>query len=259
VARDRGQIQRLLTPDFIGIGAMRSGTTWLVRALRTHPDVWMSRRKEVHFFDRRIDEGRIPLLPSWEARLRYAAFFAEGRIRRRRVTGEITPEYAILDRSRIELVHRWMPDVQLVFVMRDPVERGWSHIRKDASEPRMHLPQDPSIEEMQAFLDHPDIRARGDYVACIARWTEFFPPERFCFLFLEDIERDPAGVLRDLALFLDIDPDHDYDAELLHTRQNTRPDSGIPPEIADHLRCQFAGEAEALERLVGRRVPWAGA
>ena len=47
-------------PDFIGIGAQKAGTTWLARNLQAHPEIHMP-RKEVHYFDRKIRDKRIPL------------------------------------------------------------------------------------------------------------------------------------------------------------------------------------------------------
>ena len=45
-------------PDFLGIGAQKAGTTWLGRNLQAHPEVWMPRVKEVHYFDEKIHESR---------------------------------------------------------------------------------------------------------------------------------------------------------------------------------------------------------
>jgi hypothetical protein len=51
-----------LYPDFLGIGAQKAGTTWLGRNLEAHPEVWMPRVKEVHYFDEKIHESRNPTL-----------------------------------------------------------------------------------------------------------------------------------------------------------------------------------------------------
>ena len=49
-------------PDFLVVGAQKAGTTWLYRSLRTHPQVWMPREKELHYFDEkiRLDGGSGP-------------------------------------------------------------------------------------------------------------------------------------------------------------------------------------------------------
>jgi hypothetical protein len=77
-------------PDLLGIGAQRSGTTWLWENIRRHPDVWFWRTKELHFFDRRLEKRYFPFLPvESEAAARYALFFLPGKLRGK-VTGEIT-------------------------------------------------------------------------------------------------------------------------------------------------------------------------
>jgi hypothetical protein len=47
-----------LYPDFLGIGAQKAGTTWLGRNLQAHPEVWMPRMKEVHYFEEKVHESR---------------------------------------------------------------------------------------------------------------------------------------------------------------------------------------------------------
>ncbi len=248
-------LRRFLVPDLLGIGAMRSGTTWMERRLRLHPQIWMSRRKEVHFFDRRMDRGRIRWLPVWEARLRYALFFIEGRLRGRRVTGEITPEYAVLPDERIALIRQWMPDVKILFLMRDPIDRAWSHARKNISEGRA-IRKNATEDDILTFLQHPDVVARGDYVACIRRWQRHFPADQFLFLFLEEIETDPAAALDAVYRFLGVDTDHRLPTSLLERRENARADEGMTPRIRALLESQFESDTDELEALVGRAVPW---
>lgn len=121
-------------PDFLIIGAAKSGTSFLHELLLGHPDVVFKRNpdvppandKEIHFFDARaydrlgIDwyKGRFP--------------FGEGV-----VTGEATPYYMFCPRVP-ERVHRVMPAVKLIAVLRNPVARAFSdyhHRRRDGLEP----------------------------------------------------------------------------------------------------------------------------
>mgnify|MGYP000274123449 CR=1 FL=1 len=76
-------------PDFIGIGAMRSGTSWLGKQLKQHPGIWTASPKELHFFDRHFTN-------SPQA---YARHFSDAPAEM--AAGEITPAYAILDTGKI--------------------------------------------------------------------------------------------------------------------------------------------------------------
>src|SRR5687768_7817210 len=131
-------------PDFIAIGAQKAGTTWLHRNLQAHPQIYMPREKELHYFDEKLKQrgglpsrllGKRPVDKRWRrqaaARIKrvsrqrsrqnlawdlryffgrptdewYASLFERGR---GRVTGEATPDYAILDQETIAHVHGLM-------------------------------------------------------------------------------------------------------------------------------------------------------
>ena len=144
-------------PDFIGIGAQKAGTTWLYRNLRAHPEIWMPKEKEIHYFDEKIKlkDGlwsrlrgedpadqrwrrqagvRIKRFPkgfslqdlAWDLRYFfgrpddewYASLFEQGR---GKITGETTPDYSILDREMVAHVHDLMPRAKIVFMVRNPI------------------------------------------------------------------------------------------------------------------------------------------
>jgi hypothetical protein len=161
--------------DFLGIGAPRSGTSWLWENLRHHPEIWMPYRKELHYFDRstsypspshlsqpsplkrlfglsepshryrRIlaksahDVLRQPSVSraSWYLNYLfghyddewYASLFAQGA---GKLKGEVTPAYAILKSEDVANIHSLMPDIKLIYLMRNPIERSWSAVRKGA-------------------------------------------------------------------------------------------------------------------------------
>jgi len=117
-------------PDFLGIGAAKTGTSWLWKNLKRHRDIWTPKSKEIHFFDRRIENRLFPLIPNeLEAKIRYSSFFLRGKLMGK-LTGEVTPAYAILPEEKIKLINSWMPDVKIIFIMRDPVLRAWSQAKK---------------------------------------------------------------------------------------------------------------------------------
>ena len=100
-------------PDFLGIGAQKAGTTWLHENLRCHPELYLPDAKELHYFDWDFHQS----LRS------YAEHFRDGADR---VKGEITPGYSILSSIRIALIKDLMPDLRLLFLVRNPISRAWS-------------------------------------------------------------------------------------------------------------------------------------
>lgn len=191
-------------PTFLVIGAQRSGTTWLAAMLRSHPDVYVSPTKEIHFFDRTAAyaEGI-----DW-----YTRHF-DGRTTEQAV-GECTPDYlwvcdgppslnaerrrageSEIDFVRLSgrnydipgLVHQHYPDLQLVVTLRNPVDRAISsffhHIRMRRISPRS------TIREVGGRYG---ILGEGFYHASLLQWFEHFPPERFLvLLFEEDVVANP--------------------------------------------------------------------
>ena len=140
-------------PDFLGIGAQRSGSTWLWKQLRQHPEILMPGMKEIHYFDdhgnslphvlniilngKNKQKSRNRLKYSgeesfyWKMRFFllprndkwYTSFFMH---EPRRTSGEITPEYAILNEKIIERVYNLNPKMKIVFLLRNPIHRALS-------------------------------------------------------------------------------------------------------------------------------------
>lgn len=218
-------------PHFIGIGAQKAGTTWLDRNLECHPGIWMPPRKEIHYFDRPADFVDPPQKKNrsafkkdrrklsvarlreylWTRRFRstprtdrwYASLFRPGR---GQVAGEITPEYAILSREKVAHVHRLMPEAKILFVLRNPVERVWSHAVMDFQRKGRNAREMPA-EEVLEFARRPYVEPKRDYLKTLEVWGEFYPPERIFVGFMEDINWHPRPFLKEVYGFLGVDPD----------------------------------------------------
>jgi len=231
-------------PDFIGIGAMRSGTSWLGKQLKQHPGIWTSSPKELHFFDRHFTD-------SPQA---YARHFSDAP--EEATLGEITPAYAILNKEKIATARAWMPEIKLLFIMRDPVERAWSHARKDFPQFRNKPVEEAEIDELREFMASPQVARRGDYLACLQDWLTHFDASQLWCAFLEDAATDPVPMLRELFVFLGVDPEQGIDLHLASQPQNTRPQAPIPDPLRTYLSEQLYLQNAGLEALLGRPLPW---
>lgn len=220
-------------PDFLCIGAQRSGTTWLHANLSGHPDLWLPPYKEIHYFDQiycrdGVDHsaGRLQHLtdglrtraqalaegdPDALCWLEWAATFAAPRQRddtwyarlfasvpaRMRI-GEITPAYATLPDSGVAHIRRLMPDVRIVFMIRDPVERlvagAIHHLTAGGQHPEM-----PSPSALLAELDTNRCRSRSGYRHTIETWEHHFPGRQMLVMFFEDVRNRPRDVLRNVC------------------------------------------------------------
>ena len=226
-----------------GVGAAKSGTSWLYRYLAGHPDCHLRSIKELHFFDARDLGNRDWYLrdltrkaASLERRIaarddaapvedivkltdlrlyahvlekgeteRYLAFLMEER-EEERVVGDITPGYSLLSEETLREMAGLTDDVRFVYVMRDPVERLWSHVRMVARRrARGDLRRQAGrILDKVLTGGETHISERGDYSATVTRLKAAVPAGRLFLCTYEDLLTQP--MLDRLCAFLGIAP-----------------------------------------------------
>ena len=101
-------------PDFLGIGAQKAGTTWLYENLRRHPQMYLPNTKEIHYFDWYFYKSI-----HW-----YCKHFMA--VEKNKLKGEITPCYSTLSENKIKLIHKINPQLKIILILRNPIERAWS-------------------------------------------------------------------------------------------------------------------------------------
>ena len=239
---------RLTLPDFLGIGGQKAGTTWLHANLACHPDLYLpTETKELHYFD------------TWwrrESVAEYAANFAAAGAR---VKGEVTPAYSILPASRIRAIRRLMPELKLVLLVRDPVERAWSHACMFLLRGR-GLEAVPESEFIAHFTSQAS-RGRGGYAGSIDRWTSIFPADRLLIGFYDELRVDPQGLLRRVFAHLGVREDVDWSAFPLYERilpvQQVDSAPPMPERYEGFLVDLYRDELRRLaERLDGFATGW---
>ncbi len=241
-------------PRFLGIGATRAGTSWVAAHLAAHPQIRMG-RKEIHFFDRKLGApGTSGSARDRANQLRYLARFVRAR-GGGGIRGEITPAYAVLEPEVIRRVAEWMPDVRLIFMMRDPVERAWSQARNGFPRWRGKPLESVGRDELVSFLDSDPVRRRSDYATCLRAWLEHFPRDHFFFGFLDEVREEPGALIRDLLEFLEAKLVV-ADAESLEQPVNASVPVPMPDWVRDHLERAYAFDAGEVSELIGRQVPW---
>jgi Sulfotransferase domain len=177
--------------NFLGIGAQKCGTTWLYDALSKHPGVAFPAGKEVHYWNR--PDGRSV---EW-----YAQLFAQDGT----VNGEITPAYGFLPLDAIRQIHAVYPNLRLIYLIRNPIERAWSSARMALH--RAEMRHDEASD--QWFIDHFNSTgslARGDYETCIRNWRTVFHPDQLIVRRYETLAVDPTTVFNDCVTHLGLAP-----------------------------------------------------
>jgi hypothetical protein len=178
-------------PNFLGIGALRSGSSWLNEQLRNHREIFIPVQKELNFFTEFYESGI-----DW-----YAGHFpASDKAASYKAIGEITPTY-VGDPRVPARIHRHLPDCRLILILRNPIERAYSEYTKAMRDSNFRGSFDDLVEQKQGLL------ARGDYSQHLARYLEWFPRDRFLILIFETMISDHRGTAQKLGQFLGIDPD----------------------------------------------------
>jgi hypothetical protein len=216
----------MMGPDFVGVGAPRSGTSWLYEVLRCHPALWLPPIKELHYFDEPQRNKRyytylrmrlISALWIWRPLSRfdfqyflgersdawYGNLFEPARCRGL-LTGEITPAYSVLDEAALRRLRTLSPNVKLIYIMRDPVMRSWSAVMKLRR--TQGRPGPPKVEEAINYAHTEGVLKRSSYLDSIERFERVFPPEQIFYGFFERLCEDPLAFIADVLKFLGVAP-----------------------------------------------------
>jgi hypothetical protein len=277
-------------PDFLGIGAQKAGTTWLHRSLQAHPQIWMPKEKELHYFDekarleggivsrlfgdrpadmrwRRQFKARFKRRPkkltwqdvSWDLKYFfgrpsdewYASLFEGGK---GKTTGEMTPDYSMLDKDRIAHVHEIMPHARIIFLMRNPIERPWSVIDmglRITGRAREDVPD----KKFYRQFNNRRVGLMTNYGRTLENWGSFYPDDQIFVGFLEDIHLFPEELLRRVYEFLGVDLSKKY--RVIRRKIHPGSQDTMPTRFAVYLARSYHEPLKALsERFGGHASFW---
>lgn len=235
-------IDPAMLPDFMVIAPPKSGTTWLSNNLSEHPQIFIPPQKEVHYFD--VEWRNHPIQD-------YIQEFESGI---GRTKGDVTPGYAILPSMAIETIAALRPDMKLIFLMRNPVERAWSHLkhafayRQGAFRDETALELGEVSEEvlMQHFMQD-EVLMLCDYQAILAHWRPFFAPGQFHLAYFENLVGAPEMYLQTVFHFLGVTEDYFPRPEVVADKANaTDAHFPMPPRIRATLERFFLARAARL-------------
>jgi hypothetical protein len=269
-------------PDFLVIGAQKAGTTWLDRNLRTHPQIWLPPEKEIHFFDlpRPLPFAALLLAP-----VRAARHWAKARLERDwakvkageqslgwylwyyflprthrwyrslftpspgQICGESTPRYATLPEAEIKRIHRKMPDLKIIYLLRDPIDRMWSDLAMFQG-PRFGGGglRNSDKKTVRSFLSDRANLAHSMYSTNLNRWRKFYPGERIYIGYTEEIQNAPQDLLQNLYSFLGADPNEPAAYARANEKINSKKYPPIRRRLAHQLASRLANDTKDLHR-----------
>lgn len=273
-ARTAGRLTSALrmTPDFLIVGAQRCGTTSMFKTLRQHPAVLpIVLHKGAHYFDLHYDRG-------WSWYLGHFPLQAQARRVQHRlgvvpVTGESSPYYMFHPLAR-ERLARDLPQVRLIVLLRDPVERAYSaHTHERArgyeTEPfarALELEPERIAGEPERMRADPAYRShhwqhnayvtRGQYVEQLERLEALVGRERLHVVDSDEFFGDPRPAFDAVCRFLGLPTVDDIGTDISFDRHNARPRAPMEASLRTRLEDHYAPYDEQLARWWGRRPSW---
>jgi hypothetical protein len=267
-------------PTFLIAGAMRCGTTSLNAYLREHPEISVGQPKEVHFFDLNFEQGT-----DW-----YLQHFPGSDASK--AVGEATPSYLYFPEVA-ERIATTLPEVKILLLLRDPVDRAHSHYWHNRSVGREELDFAEAIAAEPERLERSrEDRARysyldrGRYGRQLENLLRSIPSERVLVQTFDEITSDPTTVYERTCRFLGVSDDYkpeilgqvtnafvEYrsprlrdmtkglprrlrNAVALLNRKQSGPYEPMQPETAAFIRSETADDNRAIASLVGLTPPW---
>lgn len=252
-----------LFPDFLIVGPQRTGTTWLYRNLRQHPRIFLPDVKETYYFSTlgnshhpryQFDYLEDYLVLFKESPWRflkktYDCIRKSGALYLPKIRGEATATYATLDGKVISEITTLNPEIRIILMLRDPIERAWSHAKKDLL--RKKRSGAPVLdEEYKEFLSSPSQRRLADYPAMVKAWTAHLKPGH---LFLGDsrkVSQDPEALLREITDFLGVTPHALSQNRHLTELINPTDDSEMSEDLRIYLKDLYAAELAGYQDLL---------
>lgn len=253
-------------PSFIIIGAQKAGTTSLFKYLRQHPGIAPAHKKEIKFFDCNYANGL-----DW-----YRSHFPkESELSAGRITGEASPHYLShpLAPLRIQEV---LPEVRLIALLRNPVERAYSHYQLNVRRRREHLSFEEALDQEESRLAgmlekirqgetiplynflHYAYVYKGLYAEQLENWLAVFPRQQVLILQSERLFARPAAVFQQVQEFLGLPAWAPKKFEPFNTGRYT----GMEPAVRQRLLTVFGPHNQRLFELLGEaydaesEFPW---
>jgi Sulfotransferase domain len=254
-------------PSFIIAGAQKAGTTSLWAYLSEHPSIEPPMTKEIHFFDVNFNYGidwyrmHYPLIGAPESN---AGSCTPSH------TGESSPYYTFHPLAA-ERMAATLPQVKVILLLRNPIDRAYSHYQHTCRRRQESLSFEAAIEaeagriagEQEKMASIPGYQslahrrysymARGLYLEQVLRWQRHFSPERLLILESNEFFRGTAAVFARVLQFLELPS---WQPQKFGNRYPGKYQEKMSPDVRRRLVAYFAPHNEQLYAHLGTRFDW---
>ncbi len=191
--------------NFICIGAQKAGTTWLFDKLKMHPNVYFPLGKEVNFWNNKFYNS--PLFKE----IYHASMNGPVVDMGDYICGEITPEYVLMDEKQIKVLKKHHPNIKIILMVRNPVERAWSAIKMTFNYMKLDLSELDNNKRIINGITSGLTYEMGLYGNILKKWKSYYSEEQIKVVFFDDFIKKSKPVISEVCQFLDLDDSFFYD------------------------------------------------
>ena len=269
-------------PDFMCVGMQKAGTAWLYDQLQHHPDFWMPPIKEIHYFDRPVEDSRNlkaiekrridrrwTVDAGWRELVPGDDIFFERADRAFRqemdigsyinlfepkaglLSGDVTPGYSTLGPELIQRITAAMPALKVILLVRDPVARAWSQVAMYNRRGKfdLRLLDDPA--GLVRYVSRPAIENRSFPTRIDDNWRSALPEGQFRVFFFDDIATRPEAVMREILEFLGANPKYESPLKVDFNRKAGQSKIEMSAAARDAFVAHFRDELLACRERYG--------
>jgi len=253
-------------PDFIIIGAQKSGTTSLYDLVSKHPGVIPPRHKELHYFS----TSKYGWGTRWY-RLNFPTKLEKGILKKKLhhqvITGEATPNY-ILHPNTKKRIKNLIPKAKIIVILRNPVDRAYSHYNHNVRRKLENLSFEEAIQEKRFEGEEDKIYddkfyeasnynmysylLRGRYAEQLEDWFKIFKKDQILVVSFEEFIKIPNKVLNEIFEFLELPR---YEQKNI-SKLNIGEYHSMDPQTRKFLIEYYKPDKEKLYKLLNRKFDW---
>lgn len=257
--------------NFIGIGAQKSGTSWIYHRLLELNEFSLPYIKELHYFDRgpkypspnklsksqlksrifgftffnnalqeilsalyRKNWHKFIWMCNWHLSTYNDTWYLSLFKKLSGITGEITPAYSMLKEEDVKKMYTLAPNAKIIFIIRNPIERAWSHFRfhlKNKNQENNKISEDEIIK----FMDNKNQTLRSNYLKTLEIYSKIFPKQNICVAFYDAIIEQPEELLSQIVNQLGGNTSKIQSECNIFSKTNTSKKRQLPASVKKHL------------------------
>jgi hypothetical protein len=193
-----------LRPNFFVVGAPRAGTTTLYNYLRQHPDIYVPKQKELHYFTREHAASSYYRPPVIRTEYEYLRHFSARK--GQSLAGDFSPSYLYFEAAAQEIL-QFSSDARIIAILRNPTERTISHYLMDVAKGLQDKPLSAFYESTaENSLFHFEYVGASLYAEGVARYLRLFGPGRVHVIVAEELWANAESKVVEVLRFLGADP-----------------------------------------------------